>query len=146
MIAEVHALALRAKVSRQVSLAAYGLLFLSFLVQSAVEGDIWIIWAARLVPLLMFARGIISGRLRSQIWLCFVCLLYFLALVQSYFAFPESFWPTAQLALVSTLFMSGTLYVRWQGRLSRALHTGDEAQMLESHAETESDEVRDHER
>ena len=59
-------------------------------------------------------------RLRSQIWLCFVCLLYFLALVQAVLAYPDNALPVAQLVLVVALFVSGAFYVRWQARFMRA--------------------------
>ena len=44
------------------------------------------------MPLFIFLPGMLRDNLRSYIWLCFVCLGYFLRLVQRIFAEPDSWW------------------------------------------------------
>ena len=52
----------------------------SFLLQSSP-----LFWVLRVVPALLFLPGMLRDNLRSYIWLCFVCLLYFLGLVERLF-------------------------------------------------------------
>ncbi len=139
MSADPGGLEIRSRLARKTSVFCYGMLFLSLLIQSALEGDIWIVWVARLVPLMLLVPGIVAGRLRSQIWLCFVCLLYFLALVQSFLAFPDSFWPGLQLVLVVSLFLSGAFYVRWHARWARAQEAMQSERVIESEQRVEAD-------
>jgi uncharacterized membrane protein len=54
--------------------------------------------------------------LRSFIWLCFVCLGYFLILVQRVFAQPDNLLVIGGLIAVVILFIAAMLYVRWRAR------------------------------
>ena len=76
----------------------------------------WIIWVAVLLPLLIFVPGMLQDNLRSFIWLCFVCLLYFMRLVVSLFENPQS--PVAIIGMIAVvcLFCSAMMYVRWRAR------------------------------
>lgn len=76
----------------------------------------WIIWLGKLLPLLIFLPGMLRDRLRSYIWLCFVCLLYFMALVERLFAAPGSPLAITGTAAVVTLFVAAMMYVRWRAR------------------------------
>ena len=58
----------------------------------------------------------LKDNLRSFIWLCFVCLVYFLILVQRIFAQPDNPLVIAGLASVVILFIAAMLYVRWRAR------------------------------
>ncbi len=80
----------------------------------------WIIWLGKLVPLLIFLPGLLRDRLRTYIWLCFVCLLYFMALVERLFAVPGSPLAAVGTTAVVTLFIAGMMYVRWRARELRA--------------------------
>jgi len=86
-----------------------------------VSGAPWFIWVLKLFPLLVFVPGMLRDRLRSYIWLCFVCLGYFLVLVQRVFAQPNSPLPVSGLVAVVILFTSAMLYVRWRARELRGL-------------------------
>ena len=98
--------------------------YLSLLAQQAL--DAWvhqmppIFWAAKLLPLLIFLPGVLGGRLRSHIWLCFVCLLYFIRLVEHLFADPHNPLNIAGMLAVVTLFNAAMLFVRWRARELRA--------------------------
>jgi uncharacterized membrane protein len=80
----------------------------------------WIVWLAYLLPLLIFLPGMLRDRLRSYIWLCFVCLLYFMRLVERLFAEPGSELAAAGTVAVVTLFIAAMMYVRWRAREVRA--------------------------
>jgi uncharacterized membrane protein len=79
------------------------------------------IWALKLLPLLMFLPGMLRDNLRSYIWLCFICLGYFLVLVQRVFAQPDSLSVISGLVAVVVLFIAAMLYVRWRARELRSL-------------------------
>lgn len=86
----------------------------------------WVIWAGKLLPLLIFLPGMLRDRLRSYIWLCFVCLLYFIALVERLFAQPGSALAITGTCAVVVLFTAAMMYVRWRARELREAD-GDQA-------------------
>ena len=79
------------------------------------------IWAVKLLPLMMFLPGMLRDNLRSYIWLCFICLGYFLVLVQRVFAQPDSPLLISGLVAVVVLFNAAMLYVRWRALELRSL-------------------------
>jgi len=81
----------------------------------------WFIWTLKLLPLLIFLPGMLKDNLRSYIWLCFVCLGYFMILVQRIFAQPDSLLVVIGLVAVVILFTAAMLYVRWRARELRAM-------------------------
>lgn len=81
----------------------------------------WFIWVLKLMPLLLFLPGMRKDNLRSYIWLCFVCLGYFMILVQRIFAQPDSMLVISGLVAVVLLFIAAMLYVRWRARELRVL-------------------------
>lgn len=99
------------------------LLLLQQTADALLTGLPWIIWLGKLLPLLLFLPGMLRDRLRSYIWLCFVCLLYFIALVERVFALPGQALAWLGLAAVVTLFCSAMFYVRWRARALRQLST-----------------------
>jgi uncharacterized membrane protein len=82
----------------------------------------WFIWLLKLLPLLLFLPGMLKDNLRSFIWLCFVCLGYFLILVQRIFAQPDNLLVIVGLAAVVVLFNAAMLYVRWRARELRSVN------------------------
>jgi uncharacterized membrane protein len=80
----------------------------------------WIIWLGKLLPLLLFLPGMLKDNLRSYIWLCFVCLLYFIALVERLFAEPGGALAITGTVAVVVLFTAAMFYVRWRARELRA--------------------------
>ena len=99
-------------------------LFAQQAVDAVVHGLPWILWLGKLLPLLLFLPGMLRDRLRSYIWLCFVSLLYFIALVERLFAVPGSALAICGLAAVVILFCAAMLYVRWRARESGAAPVG----------------------
>jgi uncharacterized membrane protein len=94
----------------------YGLMF-SFLISTFFVFDEFrlssaFIWLLQILPLLIFARGLHQGRLRSYAWMSFVVLLYFIqGVLTAYDA--ERMW----LGLLSVffcvfLFLFLILYIR----------------------------------
>ena len=99
---------------------AYGVLLVQQAADAFSHGAPWIIWLAKLFPLLLFLPGMLRDRLRSYVWLCFVSLLYFIALVERVFAQPGEAPGIIGLVSVVILFISAMLYVRWRGPELRA--------------------------
>lgn len=95
---------------------AWGLLVAQQVVDAWLRQAPWIVWLVYLLPLLIFLPGMLRDRLRSYIWLCFVSLLYFMRLVVSLFATPESALAVTGLASVVMLFIGAMMYVRWRAR------------------------------
>jgi uncharacterized membrane protein len=79
------------------------------------------IWVVKLLPLLIFLRGMLKDNLRSYIWLCFVCLGYFFMLVQRIFAQPDNLLVICGLTAVVILFTAAMFYVRWRARELREM-------------------------
>jgi len=115
---------------RGASAIAHGLVWaswLALLLQQLADAWLsqvpWIIWLGKLLPLLLFLPGMLRDKLRSYIWLCFVCLLYFIALVERLFALPGNALAITGTVAVVTLFCAAMLYVRWRARELRAANT-----------------------
>ncbi len=83
---------------------------------SASQQAPWPVWLVKTGPLLVFLPGLLKDNLRSYIWLCFVCLMYFLALVLRLFAMPGELWGIVGTICVVSLFCSAMLYVRHRAR------------------------------
>ena len=75
-----------------------------------------IVLLGRVLPLLIFLPGMLKDNLRSYIWLCFVSLLYFIALVERLFAQPGSALAALGMLSVVTLFIAAMMFVRWRAR------------------------------
>lgn len=75
-----------------------------------------IILAGKVLPLLIFLPGMLKENLRSYIWLCFVSLLYFIALVERLVAQPDSLLAALGMIGVVTLFIAAMMFVRWRAR------------------------------
>jgi uncharacterized membrane protein len=75
-----------------------------------------IVLIGRVLPLLIFLPGMLKDNLRSYIWLCFVSLLYFIALVERLFAQPGSVLAALGMLSVVTLFIAAMMFVRWRAR------------------------------
>lgn len=100
--------------TRRLVFASLALALLAEVLVSLNDGAPWIIWLVRLVPLLLFLPGMLADRLRSYIWLCFVCLMYFMSAVLRIFALPQDPVTIAGLVAIVTLFISAMMYVRWR--------------------------------
>ncbi|MCX2979261.1 DUF2069 domain-containing protein [Halieaceae bacterium IMCC14734] len=106
----------RVAVSRGIVAASLLVLLLVQVMASVLEQAPWIVWAARILPLLMFVPSMIKDSLRSYIWLCFVSLLYFVGAVLKLFTIPGDVLAVSSLVSVVSLFLSAMLYVRWRAQ------------------------------
>ncbi|RLQ21975.1 DUF2069 domain-containing protein [Seongchinamella sediminis] len=95
---------------------SYTVLFLQQALAAWLGQAPWIIWLAVLLPLLIFLPGMLQDNLRTFIWLCFVCLLYFMRLVVDLFENPADPLAISGMIAVVLLFCSGMMYVRWRAR------------------------------
>ncbi len=101
--------------------SSYGLLLVQQAVDAWFQQAPWIVWLFKLLPLMLFLPGMLKDNLRSFIWLCFVCLLYFIVLVQRLFLVPDDTLAVVGTVAVVVLFISAMLYVRWRARELRSL-------------------------
>ena len=102
---------------------SYGLLLVQQMVDAWAHDVPWVVWLVKLAPLLLFLPGMLKDVLRSFIWLCFVCLLYFIVLVQRIFLVPGDSLAVIGTVAVVSLFTAAMLYVRWRARELRAAPT-----------------------
>ena len=100
--------------------SSYGLLLVQQAVDAWFQQAPWIVWLFKLLPLMLFLPGMLKDNLRSFIWLCFVCLLYFIVLVQRLFLVPGDTLAVVGTVAVVVLFISAMLYVRWRARELRS--------------------------
>jgi uncharacterized membrane protein len=98
----------------------YGVLIIQQAADAWMTQAPWFIWSLKLAPLFLFLPGMIRDNLRSYVWLCFVCLGYFIILVQRAFAQPDSPLIIVGLVAVVVLFNTAMMYVRWRARELRA--------------------------
>jgi len=103
--------------------SSYTLLLLQQAADAWFQGVPWIVWLVKLLPLLLFLPGMLKDNLRSFIWLCFVCLLYFIVLVQRLFVVQGDALAIVGTVAVVTLFTAAMLYVRWRARELRSAQT-----------------------
>lgn len=106
--------------------SSYLLLMVQQVLDSWDHGEPWIVWTVKVLALLIFLPGMLRDNLRSYIWVCFVSLMYFMALVIRLFARPDSVLAMIGMAAVVTLFCSAMLYVRWRARELKEAADGSE--------------------
>jgi uncharacterized membrane protein len=106
----------RVRLSRTITWASLIALLLLQMLDSALQQPPLLIWIMRILPLVIFVPGMRRDNLRSYIWVCFVCLLYFITLVERLFADPADLVSIVAMVSVVTLFVASMLYVRWRAR------------------------------
>jgi uncharacterized membrane protein len=106
----------RVQLSRIITWASLMALLLLQMLDSALQQPPPLIWVMRVLPLVIFVPGMRRDNLRSYIWVCFVCLLYFITLVERLFADPADLVSIMAMVSVATLFVASMLYVRWRAR------------------------------
>lgn len=104
------------RISRLITWASLVALLLLQVLDSALQQPPLLIWIMRVLPLLIFVPGMRRDNLRSFIWVCFVCLLYFITLVERLFADPADLVSIVAMVSVVSLFVASMLYVRWRAR------------------------------
>jgi uncharacterized membrane protein len=106
----------RARFAGWATWAGYGLLVGQQVADAMYYHMPLLLWVGKLLPLLLFLPFMLRGNLRSYLWLCFICLWYFIRLVERVFALPDSALAITGLAAVVVLFIAAMLYVRWESR------------------------------
>lgn len=72
----------------------------------------WAVVGLKLIPLLIFIPGLIKQTFRTYSWICFVCLIYFVAIFPV--AYTRSLWSDWLITvLVTILFISSMMTSRW---------------------------------
>ncbi|MCD5975271.1 DUF2069 domain-containing protein [Pseudomonas quasicaspiana] len=116
----------RVKISRLISLSSFfgliALLSIYYLWIADLHGARpWVILLIELVPLLLFAPGIISGSPRAYSWLCFVINLYFIKGALAAFDPNRSLFGILEMLASLGVFVSALLYIRWTFQRNRKL-------------------------
>ncbi len=71
------------------------------------------ILAVKLVPLLIFIKGILTNNTRSHQWLCFVVLLYFTGYsIQAYLS-EWAIMPVIATLITMSVFICSMMFVHW---------------------------------
>ena len=110
----------RTALTRATLVASFAGLIVTQLLDSWLRQAPPIIWALRVLPLLIFLPGLLRDNLRTCVWVCFVSLMYFVTLVLRLFkdvADPVS-W--SGMVCVVLVFCTGMYYVRWRTREQNA--------------------------
>lgn len=77
------------------------------------QGPSIIIWCLQCVPLLILIPSMLRKNPRSYIWLCFIILVYFIALVERVMSPSRNWLNMFQLFLVSSIFITAMFTSRW---------------------------------
>ena len=80
----------------------------------------WFMLAIYIVPLLLFAPGIIAGQARTYAWFCFILMLYFCDTVITAFAVPHAlgYLGIAESLAVVVLFSAAMYAAKWYGLIA----------------------------
>ena len=108
---------------RRLVLASLVLLIAAQALDSWVRQAPAVIWALRILPLLVFLPGVFRDRPRTYIWLCFVILLYFLTVVLRLFYNPADPVAWVAMACIVTGFVGAMMYARWRSQELRGNET-----------------------
>jgi uncharacterized membrane protein len=111
----------RATRSRSVSLACFALLLLTITVDVFGREEIeprmrTLLWLIQSLPLLLFLPGLLRGRWKTYLWLCFALLMYFLFAMNRLFSTQGGVLDACRLAAIVALFAAATLFARWRQR------------------------------
>lgn len=109
----------RAAQTRLLCHLSLGLLLLLQMLESFLQQPPVLVWLVRVLPLLIFLPGMLADKPRSYIWLCFVCLLYFVTLVERLFIDPANVVAILAMISLTSVFVSAMLYVRWRSQQLR---------------------------
>lgn len=76
----------------------------------------------QVLPLILFLPGILKGRQRTAVWLCFVILVYFCGgVIWTTSTEPMVWWLGFGQGVMSLLlFATAMLFVRWHGKARKA--------------------------
>lgn len=80
----------------------------------------WFMLAIYIIPLLLFAPGIITGQARTYAWFCFILMLYFCDTVITAFAVPHTlgYLGIAESLTIVVLFCASMYAAKWYGLIA----------------------------
>lgn len=109
----------RAAQAHKACLVALALLLCLFLWQALLEGEhtlgvTLVILGAQLLPFLLVLPGVLKERWRSYAWMLLFLNLYFVVVTLRLFQNPGQLSDWLQLILLSMVFTSALLFVRWR--------------------------------
>ena len=77
----------------------------------------WLIFVMFVVPLLLPAKGILSGNPYTYAWANFILMIYFMHSLTTLWVVPEDrVWASIELVLTTVLFLSATYYAKYRGQ------------------------------
>lgn len=105
------------RIAQRVNWICYGGMLLLFAIWNLfLPSGSLPLWILQTAPLLLVLPGLLKGRNRSYLWLCFILLIYICASVVDV-TMPGRGWQHGLLAVLSlTLFFSAMMTSRWQQR------------------------------
>lgn len=68
------------------------------------------------LPFVLFLPGVLTGKQRSCVWLCFVVLVYFCGAVLWALTPVQMIFGLVQSFLLLSIFFTSMMYVRWYGK------------------------------
>lgn len=71
------------------------------------------ILAVKLIPLLLFFKGVITSNPRIHQWLCFVVLLYFTQYSMQAYLTEWAIWPVITTLVTMSVFTCSMMFVHW---------------------------------
>lgn len=74
----------------------------------------------QVVPLALFLPGVLTGKPRTCVWLCFVILVYFCGGVIWAMSPVQRVFGVGEAVLTLTLFTTSMMYIRWNGKAQKA--------------------------
>lgn len=112
---------MKLKVSYWLTVASYLVLLLALLGQTyshAPESGQWweglFLWAFKVLPLLLVARGLIQQRHTSATWLSFLSMLYFIFGVLLVFTRGAELYGWIMSLDTLVLFVASMMFTRWK--------------------------------
>ena len=103
---------LKLLIARTTVRVSYCLLLLTLAGNLWLQNQPLVIYCIVLLPLLIFAHGLLIDHIRTLIWMGFVLLLYFAAAVYGATKPEPRFLDIAELILTVVLFCAAMLYAR----------------------------------
>ncbi len=97
---------------RPIALISYASLILIIAYHELQIPIDWPVACMKLIPLLIFIPGLLKQTHRTYSWICFVCLIYFVAIFPV--AYTRNLWSDWLITfLVTSLFISSMMTSRW---------------------------------
>ena len=101
------------RVARISTWISYVALIISLFGDGLLSGTAPVLLIIAVLPLLLFLPGLGRENYRSITMLCFVCLLYFTAIIANLYEPDKTLFGIFALISVVSLFVAGMMFSRW---------------------------------